>query len=323
MLIEHALSITLAVMIDRVIGDPPSWPHPVKWFGKLISFLDKRLNNGGVRARKWKGVWMLLIVMLAVLLPALLICIAAYNIHPMVGILVEGIIIATTIAQKSLKDAALDVYDPLQKNDLQEARVKLSYIVGRDTEHLPEPEIVRGTVETVAENTSDGVTAPMFWALVGGAPLALVYRAINTCDSMVGYKNEKYQEFGWASARMDDAVNLIPSRLTGFMMLLANRPFKTNRKTAWRILFRDAKKHPSPNSGWCEAAAAALLGVQLGGINTYKGMVSNRARMGDSLFPLESKDILKMNRILSQTVVLFLILLLLGGVFIDLAVAWI
>ncbi|KAA9017081.1 adenosylcobinamide-phosphate synthase CbiB [Niallia endozanthoxylica] len=323
MLIEHALSITLAVIIDRIIGDPPSWPHPVKWFGKMIAFLDKQLNNGGAQTRKWKGVWMLLIIILAVLLPSLLICMAAYSIHPLVGILVEGIIIAATIAQKSLKDAALEVYEPLQKEDLKEARLKLSYIVGRDTEHLPEPEIVRGTVETVAENTSDGVTAPMFWALVGGAPLALVYRAINTCDSMVGYKNENYQDFGWASARMDDAVNWIPSRLTGFMMLLANRPLKTNRKETWRILFRDAKKHPSPNSGWCEAAAAALLGVQLGGINTYKGMVSNRARMGDPLVTLESKDILKMNRILSQTVDLFLILLWLGGVLVEMAVTWI
>ncbi len=323
MLIEHALSITLAVILDRIIGDPPSWPHPVKWFGRMIAFLDKRLNNGGARTRKWKGTGMLLIVILIVLLPTLFICMAAYSIHPLVGILVEGIIIAATIAQKSLKDAALEVYAPLQKKDLKEARLKLSYIVGRDTEHLPEPEIVRGTVETVAENTSDGVTAPMFWALLGGAPLALVYRAINTCDSIVGYKNENYQNFGWASARMDDVVNWVPSRLTGFMMLLANRPLQTDRKETWHILFRDAKKHPSPNSGWCEAAAAALLGVQLGGINTYKGIVSNRARMGDPLVTLESKDILKMNRILSRTVDLFLILLWLGGVLVEMAVTWI
>lgn len=320
MLIEHALSITLAVVIDRVVGDPPAWPHPVKWFGRLIASLDKRLNYG--RRRKWSGVFMLLIVMLAAFVPTLFICIVAYSLHPVVGIIVEGILISTTIAQKSLKDAAMEVYHPLQKEDLEEARCKLSYIVGRDTEHLHEPEIVRGTVETVAENTSDGVTAPMFWALLGGAPFALLYRAINTCDSMVGYKNDKYQEFGWASARMDDAANWIPSRLTGFSMLLANRPFKTERKTAWRILFRDAKKHPSPNSGWCEAAAAALLGVQLGGINTYKGIISNRALMGDALFPLESKDICKINQILSQTVLLFLIILWIGGVFVDVAVTW-
>ena len=163
---------------------------------------------------------MFLIVLLAVfvtymcLLPWL-----AYQIHPFVGIIVESILISTTIAHKSLKDAALEVYDPLQKEDYTEARLKLSYIVGRDTEQLDESEIVRGTVETVAENTSDGVTAPMFWAWIGGAPFALLYRAINTCDSMVGYKNEKYSDFGWASASMDDVVNWIPSRLTGFIML--------------------------------------------------------------------------------------------------------
>ena len=154
----------------------------------------------------------------------------AYQIHPLVGIIVEGILMATSIAHKSLKDAALEVYDPLQKEDYRNARLKLSYIVGRDTEQLGESEIVRGTVETVAENTSDGVTAPMFWAWIGGAPFALLYRAINTCDSMVGYKNDKYSEFGWASARMDDVVNWIPSRLTGFIMLWANRPQKTKVK---------------------------------------------------------------------------------------------
>ena len=139
---------------------------------------------------------------------------------------------------------------------------------------------------------------------------------------MVGYKNDRYLDFGWASARMDDVVNWIPSRLTGFIMLLSNRSQKTKAKTAWRILFRDAKKHPSPNSGWCEAAAAALLGVQLGGRNTYKGIVSNRALMGDQLFPLERKDIVKMNQILSQTAFFFLLILWLGGVFIDMAITW-
>ena len=184
---------------------------------------------------------------------------------------------------KKSAEAGMEVYRPLAgKKD--EAGLKLSYIVGRDTEKLDESEIVRGTIETVAENTSDGITAPLFWAFIGGAPLAMVYRVINTCDSMVGYKNEKYSDFGWASAKLDDVVNWIPSRITGFLMLLAYRPEKAKIKATWKILFRDAKKHPSPNSGWCEAAAAALLGVQLGGVNTYKGIVSNRALMGDPLY---------------------------------------
>lgn len=320
MMIEHLLALTIAFVLDRIIGDPPSWPHPVKWIGSLISALDKRYNKGP--NRKWKGFMMLFIVLLAVFVPALLMTIVSYQIHPLIGIIVESILISTTIAHKSLKEAALEVYHPLQKNDFDEARLKLSYIVGRDTETLDESGIVRGTVETVAENTSDGVTAPLFWAWVGGAPFALLYRAINTCDSMVGYKNDKYLDFGWASARMDDVVNWIPSRLTGCMMLLANRPQKIETKAAWRILYRDAKKHPSPNSGWCEAAAAALLGVQLGGINTYKGIVSNRALMGDPLYPLKRNDIVKMNTILSQTAFFFLLLLWFGGVLIDMAITW-
>ena len=319
-MIQHLIAITIAIVIDLIIGDPPSWPHPVKWIGTLIAWLDKRLNQG--RNRKRKGIMMLILVLLAVFVPVLFVSWVAYQIHPLVGIIVEGILMATSIAHKSLKDAALEVYDPLQKEDYQEARLKLSYIVGRDTEQLGESEIVRGTVETVAENTSDGVTAPMFWAWIGGAPFALLYRAINTCDSMVGYKNDKYSEFGWASARMDDVVNWIPSRLTGFIMLWANRPQKTKVKKTWNILFRDAKKHPSPNSGWCEAAAAAILGVQLGGVNTYKGIVSNRALMGDPLYHLERNDIIKMNLILSRTTFLFLLILWLGGVFIDMAITW-
>jgi len=319
-MIQHLIAITIAIVIDLIIGDPPSWPHPVKWIGTLIAWLDKRLNLG--RNRKRKGIMMLILVLLAVFVPVLFVSWGAYQIHPLVGIIVESILIATSIAHKGLKDAALEVYDPLHKENYQKARLKLSYIVGRDTEQLGESEIVRGTVETVAENTSDGVTAPMFWAWIGGAPFALLYRAINTCDSMVGYKNDKYSEFGWASARMDDVVNWIPSRLTGFIMLWANRPQKTKVKKTWNILFRDAKKHPSPNSGWCEAAAAAILGVQLGGVNTYKGIVSNRALMGDPHYPLERNDIIKMNLILSRTTFLFLLILWLGGVFIDMAVTW-
>jgi adenosylcobinamide-phosphate synthase len=320
MIMGHLVALTVAFVLDRMVGDPPSWPHPVKWIGTLISILDKKYNKG--RNRKWKGVMMLFIVLAVVFVLAMVITIVAYQIHPLVGISVESILISMTIAHKSLKEAALEVYHPLQKNDMNEARRKLSYIVGRDTDKLDESEIVRGTVETVAENTSDGVTAPMFWALIGGAPFALVYRAINTCDSMVGYKNDQYLDFGWASARMDDVVNWIPSRLTGWVMLLVNRSKKIEKKTAWRILYRDAKKHPSPNSGWCEAAAAALLGVQLGGVNTYKGIISNRALMGDPLDRLERNDIVKMNKILSKTAFFFLLILWLGGIFIEMAITW-
>ncbi|MDN3015266.1 adenosylcobinamide-phosphate synthase CbiB [Paenibacillus sp. BSR1-1] len=320
MIIYHLISITIAYIIDLLIGDPPRWPHPVRWIGSMISFIEVRLNNG--ESKKLKGVIMLLFVLFISFIVCLLIVLIGYKIHPIAGICIESMIIATTIAQKSLKKAALEVYLPLKKGDLMDARIKLSYIVGRDTDSLNEGEIARGAIETVAENTSDGVTAPLFWALIGGAPLAIVYRATNTCDSMVGHVNDKYKEFGWASAKWDDLMNWIPSRITGFFMLIANRPEHMSLRMAWAILYRDAKKHPSPNSGWGEAAVAAIIGIQLGGINYYKGMISNRAKMGEPILPIHSGHIIKANEILSKTVVLFLLFLWIGGAALELAFTW-
>jgi adenosylcobinamide-phosphate synthase len=320
MMIFHLLAISIAYILDMLIGDPPDWPHPVRWIGKMITFFEKRWNSG--KFKRWKGVGMLLFILLSVYIIALVLVLEGYGIHPIVGLLVESIIISTSIAQKSLKGAALEVYRPLSKGELSDARTKLSYIVGRDTGSLDEGEIARGTIETVAENTSDGVTAPMFWALFGGAPLAMVYRAANTCDSMVGHMNERYREFGWASAKWDDVMNWIPSRLTGILMLAGKRPDYMNDRQAWTILFRDAKKHPSPNSGWGEAAVAAILGIQLGGINYYKGLISDRAKMGEPIQPIQAEHILKANHILKRTVLLFLLFLWIGGILLDLAVTW-
>jgi adenosylcobinamide-phosphate synthase len=317
MILHHLIAITLAYIIDMVIGDPPNWPHPVRWIGALIYKLEKSLNKG--RWRKLKGACMLAIVLLAAGGISFLIIRFFYGIHPAAGILAEGILIFTAIAQKSLKDAALDVYEPLAKGDMKEAREKLSYIVGRDTDSLDEPGIVRAAVETVAENTSDGITAPLFWAFIGGAPLALIYRAINTCDSMVGHRNERYGEFGWASARIDDIANWIPSRLTSVCIMLTQKPEHTSAGDAWSILLRDAREHPSPNSGWGEAAVAALLGVQLGGINFYKGVISNRATMGNPMVLLEKEHILKSISIMKRTVFIFLLLLWIGGMLLEMA----
>jgi adenosylcobinamide-phosphate synthase len=320
-MVYHLISITIAYFIDMVIGDPPNWPHPVKWIGRMIAYFEKRWNKGN--KKRMKGTFMLLIVLLAVVLIVNLIVLIGYKIHPLLGIFIESLIISATIAKKSLKQASLEVYRPLKERDLKTARLKLSYIVGRDTDMLDEAEISRGAIETVAENTSDGVTAPLFWALVGGAPLAMFYRAANTCDSMVGHINERYKEFGWASAKWDDVLNWIPSRLTGMIMLLGNKPKMTSFRKAWAILFRDAKKHPSPNSGWGEAAVASLLGIQLGGINYYNGMISNRAKMGDPLQQIQFEHIRATNAILSKTVFLFLLLLWAGGMTLEMAITWI
>lgn len=317
MILYHLIAITFAYIIDLVIGDPPNWPHPVRWIGALIHKLETSLNKG--HYRKLKGVAMLAVVLLAAGGISFLIIRFFYGIHPIAGILAEGILIFTAIAQKSLKEAAMDVYVPLEQGEMEEAREKLSYIVGRDTDSLDEPGIVRAAVETVAENTSDGITAPLFWAFIGGAPLALLYRAINTCDSMVGHRNERYGEFGWASARVDDIANWIPSRLTSICIMLTQKPEHTSAIEAWGILLRDARSHPSPNSGWGEAAVAALLGIQLGGINFYKGVISNRATMGDPFVFLEKEHILKSISIMKKTVFIFLILLWAGGIVIEMA----
>lgn len=319
-MINHLIAIGLAFFIDDLIGDPPTRFHPVRLIGSLIAFLERKLNRE--KGRKAKGILMVIIVVSVVFALSYFVVSFLYFIHPVAGIAGEGMIIAATIACRNLKEAAEDVYLPLKEGNMAEAREKLSWIVGRDTDQLDEGEIVRAAVETVAENTSDGVTAPLFWAFIGGAPLAAVYRAINTCDSMAGYKNERFIDFGWASARLDDVVNYIPSRLTGMIMIIVNKPMIIKRKDVWKQLFTDGKKHPSPNSGWLEGAMAALLGVQLGGVNYYKGIPSYREKIGISRVPLEKEHIIRANRILTKTTVMFIIILWIGGIFFELARTW-
>lgn len=319
MITYHLLAITIALLIDSIVGDPPHWPHPVRWLGNFISFLEKRLNKG---QQKRNGIFLLLIVIILSFLLSFVVVGLAYLFHPVVGVIMEGVLIAVTISQKSLQEAAFAVYIPLLERDEKEARKQLSYIVGRDTAHLNEVEMTRATVETVAENTADGITSPLFWAFIGGAPLAVVYRAINTCDSMIGYDNERFASFGWAAAKLDDIVNWIPSRLTGAMMLLVMKPKAFTRLVAWNIWKRDAKKHVSPNSGWCEAAAAVVLGVQLGGTNTYKGVVSKRATMGEPIYSLHAKHIKEIILLMKRTIILFLIFLWVGGIIIEITSTW-
>ena len=310
---SHMLAVTIGLLLDQLIGDPPNWPHPVRWIGTLISKLTKRLNKG--RYRKVKGLLLVLIVVGLSFSIALVLVFTAYSVQIVFGIAVESILIASGLAQKSLKVAAMEVHKPLIEGDLDTARLKLSWIVGRDTEGLGEGEITRGVVETVSENISDGVTAPLFFAFLFGAPGLWAYKAINTLDSMVGYKNEIFKDFGYIAAKLDDIANYIPSRLTGLAIMLGGRketsiPFK-HRMTRWLI---DAKKHPSPNSGYLEAATAYQLGIQLGGRNTYKGIVSNRALMGSKEVSLSARHILGAISHLHTAVLLFWIgMTVLGG----------
>ena len=318
MIVYHAIAIILAYVIDLVIGDPRHLPHPVKWMGACISFLDKKLNKG--KRKRLKGLIMLMLLLLLVFGISFSLVYLFYQWHVIAGILLEGLLIATTIAQKDLKRASLAVLKPLKKKDIAEARKQLSFIVGRDTERLSEQEIIRGTVETVAENTSDGITAPLFWAMIGGAPLALVYRAVNTCDSMVGYKNDQYKEYGWASARLDDVLNWIPARLTGYITMISMKPEGRTFKKALQIFRRDANQHNSPNSGWGEGSVAALLGIQLGGVNYYHGKESLSPTIGEAIHTLQTNHIVKAIVIMQRTVFLFLVMLILVGVLYKLAV---
>ena len=304
------------VVLDRFIGDPPKMPHPVRWIGNLIQWLTIYLNKG--KFRKLKGLLLVMIVVGISTVVCYTIVIAAYTVGTIFGILVEGIMIAIALAQKSLQQAAMDVYTPLVGGDLKEARVKLSWIVGRDTEKLSVPEVTRGVVETVSENTSDGVTAPLFWAFLFGATGAWMYKAVNTLDSMVAYKNEEYGDFGYVAAHTDDVFNYIPSRITGFLMLIGTKKESLHsfsyRLKGW---LRDAKQHPSPNSGFLEAATAYQLGIQLGGTNRYKGIISERAKMGEPETELAPKHIkLAIEQMHTVTTWFWLIGVVIGGIYI-------
>lgn len=231
------------------------------------------------------------------------------RLHPWLAYAAEAWLIATTIATKGLGDAGMDIYRLLKQGDLPKARHALSMIVGRDTDALDEAEITRGTVETVAENIVDAILSPLFYALIGGAPLAMAYRAANTLDSMVGYKNDKYLHLGWASARFDDVVNWIPARLSSLFIAIAGPMIRLPAKRSLRTAAKFARLHPSPNSGFPESAVAGALGIQLGGLNFYKGIASDRARMGEPLNPLEAKHIQLTVRLMYISSALFVLVL--------------
>ncbi|QOV10343.1 adenosylcobinamide-phosphate synthase CbiB [Viridibacillus arvi] len=315
-MLAHIIACTIGLALDWLIGDPPKMPHPVRWIGTLITKLTDRLNKG--KHRKLKGLLLVLIVVGLTTTFTFAVIYFAYSINVILGIFVESILIAVGLAGKSLKQAALEVYNPLVSGDLQEARVKLSWIVGRDTDHLSVPEVTRGVVETVSENTSDGVTAPLFWAFLFGGAGLWMYKAVNTLDSMVAYKNKRFADFGYVAAHVDDVLNYVPSRMTGLLLMLGTKN-ESGKPFAYRIKgwLSDAKKHPSPNSGWLEAATAYQLGIQLGGVNSYKGIVSNRAKMGECHFELGPQHIIRSIKQMQIVTILFwLLMVILGGAFV-------
>lgn len=277
--------ILAAVLLDLLLGDPRWLPHPVIYIGKLISALEKVLRRF-VRNERLGGVLLLFIIAGTTYFGVYFLLRWAYAIRPYFGIALAVFLSWTSLASRSLHLESKRVADALARGDLVEARRALSFIVGRDTEGLDEAELWRGTVETVAENSSDGVIAPLFYLMLGGPPLALAYKTVNTLDSMVGYRNERYLRFGWASARFDDLANYVPARLTGFLMTLAAPLTGLSGRDAVRIMLRDGGNHSSPNSGIPEAAAAGALGVMLGGTNHYFGKPVAKPTIGDALNPL-------------------------------------
>lgn len=300
---EILLAALCGFILDLILGDPAwvPWPHPVVVMGKWISFLEHHLRprfpetpRGAFTAG----------VILAVLLPlgtlfisacALLLC---GLIHPALRFLLAAIWCWQALAMKDLKKESKNVYHALTTDTLESARKAVSRIVGRDTEQLTAEGVIKAAVETVAENFSDGVIAPLFYMLLGGAPLALCYKAINTMDSMIGYKNERYLYFGRAAAKLDDAANFIPARLAALLFILTAALTGYRGKGAWQIWRRDRRNHASPNSAQCEAAMAGALGVQLAGPAYYFGQYYPKPTIGDALRPVEPTDILRANRML-------------------------
>jgi adenosylcobinamide-phosphate synthase len=279
--VEDSLALLLGFLLDQILGDPPGWPHPVRWLGRLISFLESRLRR--YLPERLAGVLLLLLITGTAGGVSWGIWTLAGLIHPWSGIAVAAILIYFGLAARSLACETQAVLDACEKTDWPEARRRLAGIVGRDTAELPPEEIYRACIETVAENTTDGVVAPLFYAALFGPVGLWIYKAINTLDSMVGYRNERYLRYGWASARADDLVNVIPARLTWLLLSLAALLYGKNGKTAFRLGWRDGRKHPSPNAAWAEATMAGALAVQLGGPSTYQGELSDKPRLGDSV----------------------------------------
>lgn len=294
---ENAYAVLIAIAIDLLVGDPPNVPHPIRYIGGLISFLEKHIRMR-FRNLKLGGFVLLLSTLIAVTGPIHAVLYFADKISPALSFLLKTYIVFSGIASKCLAEEAKKIYAVLKEGTLEEARVKISYLVGRDTSQLDREEITRATVETVAENTVDGVLAPLFFAFAGclaGIPAELVYfyKATNTLDSMVGYKNEKYKDIGFFSAKFDDLLNYIPARTGAVFMCLSGIFLKLDVKNAFKVMIRDRKNHKSPNCAYPEGAVAGLLNVQLGGTNVYFGEKVYKPTIGDKNRLLEKEDIIK------------------------------
>ena len=288
-------------VLDALFGDPAWLPHPVVYMGKAISKLEKFLRPRLPKTPQGEllgGAIVAFCLPVGTFLLTGLVCWGAARLHPLLGLAVQMFWCGQALAARGLVQESTNVYKELKKPDLPGARKAVSRIVGRDTAELTAEGVTKAAVETVAENASDGVIAPLLYMLIGGAPLALTYKAINTMDSMLGYKNEKYLYFGRVPAKLDDVANYIPSRLAGLLWVAAAAFTGNDAKGAWRIWRRDRRRHASPNSAQTESACAGALGVQLAGPAYYFGQYYPKLTIGDALRPIEPEDILRANRMM-------------------------
>lgn len=300
----HLIAFVTGFVLDLCFGDPYTLPHPIRLIGHMITALEKRLY-GNKRQRLRGAVLTVLVVSVTAAVSGLLL-VGAYVLHPVLGVVVESVMSYQALAIKCLKDESMKVYDKLTHGTLEDAKKAVSMIVGRDTAQLDAQGVARAAVETVAENTSDGCIAPMLYLAIGGPVLAFAYKAVNTLDSMIGYKNEKYLYFGRCAAKLDDVVNFLPARVSAVLMILSvfflGKEFDGRR--AIRIYLRDKRKHASPNSAQTEAVCAGALGVRLAGNASYFGTVVEKPYIGEDVRPIEAQDIRRANRLLYATAAL-------------------
>lgn len=302
----------IAFLIDTIIGDPRTKYHPVVLMGKLIALLEQSFYRADDSDNKKfvMGIMLVIITLLISYEVAAAIMLLSYQLPFSWGAAaVGGLLLSFTISPNSLAKAGKGIYALLIMGELTEAREKVGWIVGRDTKDLDDAEIARATIETIAENTVDGIIAPLFFFVLGGVPLAVLYRAANTMDSMIGYKNEKYLYFGRGAAKLDDVLNYIPARITAMLFLFSALILGFDYQNAYRIMQRDAAKHPSPNGGYAEATMAGALHIRLGGMNSYFGRKSFRAYMGDAMILIAPQHIMAAIRMMYTATVLFIIVL--------------
>ncbi|ABK98499.1 adenosylcobinamide-phosphate synthase CbiB [Pelobacter propionicus] len=292
--------LALALLLDLCLGDPRWLPHPVVMIGRLITFLETLLRRCMANERI-AGVLLLALTVTSAASVTWLMVWGSARLHALAGLMVAALLSSTCLAARSLQRESCLVADALDAGDIASARVKLSYIVGRDTVDLDEEEIWRALIETVAENTTDGIIAPLFWLALGGPVAGMAFKAVSTLDSMVGYKNERYLRLGWASARMDDLVNYIPARLTALLMVMVAPLIGLSQANAASIALRDRLNHPSPNSAHPESAAAGALGIRLGGPSTYGGLLSVKQFIGDPLRSIDGQAYRGMIRLMYAT----------------------